>query len=245
MKQWTARSAKRSINTLSNGIAFATGSSRCWALDDLRDPLNTILFTQNGQLSRADDLDAATIKATVRTANAAKRERMIADLLDFARARLGSGISVVPIRFDARALINETVQEIAHTHPDRDVQCPIDRASGDFAVEWDSDRIAQVIANLVGNALVHGRDPVIVKMADGSDNVAIKVSNRGEIPTDVLPHLFDPFVLGAADTRRDGLGLGLYIVQQIARGHGGTVAAESINDATTIAVTLPRRARVI
>jgi len=211
---------------------------------DLREPLNTILFTENGQLSRAGDLDAATMRATARTVNAAKRmERMIADLLDFARGRLGGGISVVPERVDARALLNETVQDIAHTHPDRDVQCHIEQASGDFAVEWDSDRIAQVIANLVGNALVHGRDPVIVKMTAEGDNIAIRVSNRGEIPTDVLPHLFDPFGPGAAETRRDGLGLGLYIVQQIARGHGGTVGAESVNDTTTIAVTLPRRTR--
>ena len=209
---------------------------------DLRDPLNTILFTQHGQLSRPG-LDAATIKAATRTVNAAKRmERMIADLLDFARGRLGGGISVIPVAFNARTLICETVHEIADTHPGRDVQCVVEHASGNFAVEWDSDRIAQVIANLLGNALAHGRDPVIVNTADEGDTLAIEVSNRGEIPGDVLPHLFDPFMPGASDTRRDGLGLGLYIVQQIAHGHGGTVAAKSTNDHTTIAVRLPRRA---
>jgi signal transduction histidine kinase len=210
---------------------------------DLRDPLNTILFTHHGQLSRPDGLDAATIKAATRTVNAAKRmERMIADLLDFARGRLGGGISVIPVAFNARTLICETVHEIADTHPGRDVQCGVEHASGNFAVEWDSDRIAQVIANLLGNALAHGRDPVIVNTADEGETLAIEVSNRGEIPGDVLPHLFDPFMPGASDTRRDGLGLGLYIVQQIAHGHGGTVAAKSTNDHTTIAVRLPRRA---
>jgi len=211
---------------------------------DLRDPLNTIVFTQHRQLSRADHLDGATVRATERTANAAKRmERMIADLLDLARGRLGGGISIVPVRLDARTLITETVQEIAHTHPERDVQCRVEDGSGDFVVEWDSDRIAQIIANLLGNALVHGRDPVVVSMTDEADNVAIEVSNRGEISGDVLPHLFDPFGPSTPDTRRDGLGLGLYIVQQIAQGHGGHVAADSANDHTTIAVRLPRRAR--
>src|SRR3954468_3008841 len=95
---------------------------------DLRDPLNTILFTQHGQLSRPDGLDAATIKATTRTVNAAKRmERMIADLLDFARGRLGGGISVIPVAFNARTLISETVHEIADTHPGRDVRCGVER----------------------------------------------------------------------------------------------------------------------
>jgi signal transduction histidine kinase len=214
---------------------------------DLREPLHTILFSlfsHHAQLLRADELDTATIQVTARIVNAAKRmNRMIADLLDFARGRLGGGISIVPVRFDARTLITETVREIADTHPERDVQCGSEYVTGDFGVEWDSDRIAQVIANLVGNALVHGRDPVIVTMADEGDSVSIAVSNRGSIPTDVLPHVFDPFVPGTVDARRDGLGLGLYIVQQIAHGHGGTVAAESTQDDTTLVVRLPRRAR--
>lgn len=212
---------------------------------DLRDPLNTILFTAKAQLARSDELDGATVKAAARTENAASRmERMIADLLDFARGRLGGGFTVVPTSFDARVLVSHSVQDIAHSHPDRNVQCAVEHASGNFEVEWDSDRIAQVMANLANNALLHGHDPVSVSMTDNGGEIAIAVSNGGEIPRDVLPRLFDPFVTDEPNARPHGLGLGLYIVQQIAQAHGGTVRAESLDGVTTMTVTLPRRARV-
>jgi len=211
---------------------------------DLRDPLQAILFTANAQLARAREIDATTANAAARTATAATRmERMIADLLDFARGRLGGGFSVVPTRFDAREFINHIVHELAHAHPDRDIRFMADQASDDFNVDWDSDRIAQVLANLVGNALMHGTDPVSIRLTDNGGEVAITVGNRGEIPPDVLPHLFDPFVPDRSNGGRNGLGLGLYIVQQIARAHGGEVRAQSSNGETTFLVRLPRRAR--
>jgi len=210
---------------------------------DLRDPLQAILFTANAQLARADDVDAATVKAAARTIKAATRmERMIADLLDFARGRLGGGFAVVPTRFDARDFISHTVHELAHAHPDRDIRCVLDNASGDFSVDWDRDRVAQVAANLIGNALVHGSDPVSIQLTDEGDEIVIAVGNRGEIPPDVVPRLFDPFVSDPPDSGRSGLGLGLYIVQQIAHAHGGEVRAESSNGTTTFLVRLPRRA---
>jgi signal transduction histidine kinase len=210
---------------------------------DLRDPLNAILFTANAQLSQLDELDSRRRSAAARTKTAAERmDRMIRDLLDFARCRLGGGFTVVPTRFDARTLIVHAVHDVSHAHPGRDVQCSAEAAAGDFDVNWDSDRIAQVVANLLGNALSHGRDPVIIQMADQGDEISIEVSNRGEIPRDLLPRLFDPFV-EAPNSGRHGLGLGLYIVQQIARAHGGKVSAESSNGTTTMKVALPRRAQ--
>ena len=213
---------------------------------DLRDPLNIVVFSANALLARSNTLEATTVKTAAHLATAAKRmERMIADLLDFARGRRGGGFSVVPTRFDARMLVGHSVQEIAHAHPDRDVRCLTEHASGNFDVEWDGDRIGQVVANLVGNALVHGHDPVVINIADEGGEVAIGVSNRGGIPADVLPRLFDPFVSDAPDTARRGLGLGLYIAQQIVYAHGGTVRAASSNGTTTMIVTLPRRARAM
>ena len=210
---------------------------------DLRDPLNTILFTANAQLSNLSEGDSGTVTAAARTRTAAERmDRMIRDLLDFARGRLGGGFTIVPTRFDARTLIAHAVQDIAHVNPDRDVRCAAERATGDFDVNWDNDRIAQVVANLVGNALTHGQDPVIIQVADKGDEISIEVSNRGEIPSDVLPRLFDPFV-ETPTTGRHGLGLGLYIVQQIAQAHGGKVQGESSNGMTTMKVTLPRAAQ--
>lgn len=210
---------------------------------DLRNPLNTILFTANAQLRKGDQLDAETAEAAGRTRIAAQRmDRMIRDLLDFARGRLGGGLTVVPTRFDARHAIGDAVRDIAHAHPDREVQWAAEQTPGNFDVEWDSDRLAQVVANLVGNALEHGEDPVIVRMTDNGDEIAIEVSNRGEIATDVLPRLFDPFVSDGPSIPGHGLGLGLYIVQQIARAHRGDVRGESSGGTTTMNVTLPRRA---
>jgi signal transduction histidine kinase len=168
-------------------------------------------------------------------------DRMIRDLLDFARGRLGGGFVVVPTPFDARALIALTVQEMAHAHTDRDVRC-VDTATGDFNVEWDSDRIQQVISNLVSNALTHGSDPIVVDLKDEGDKVSINVCNGGEIPADILPRLFDAFASDTPDKRGPSLGLGLYIVQQVALAHGGTVRAASSEGQTTVTVRLPRHA---
>lgn len=202
---------------------------------DLRDPLQAILFTANAQVPA---------KAATRIVAAAQRmERMIADLLDFARGRMGGGFTVVPTRFDAREFVSHIVHELAHAHPDRDIRALVDPTSGDFSVEWDGDRIAQVVANLVGNALVHADDPVSIQVTDEGDEIVIAVESRGEIPPDVLPHLFDAFVSDPPDNGRSGLGLGLYIVQQIARAHGGDVRAESTKGSTTFRVRLPRRSR--
>jgi signal transduction histidine kinase len=208
---------------------------------DLRDPLNAILFSVNTLSERGDDPDVRT--ATVaRIASSAKRmDRMTRDLLDFARTRLGGGFTVVPTRFDVRPLIEQTVHDIAQAHPDRAIHLH-DPTTGDFHVEWDSDRIAQVIANLMSNALVHGRDPVIVEPQDEGDHVSISVRNSGEIAPGVLPRMFDAFSSDSAGKRKAGLGLGLYIVQQIAHAHGGRVQAESSGGTTTIRVTLPRHA---
>jgi signal transduction histidine kinase len=95
----------------------------------------------------------------------------------------------------------------------------------------------------VGNALQHGApgSPVRV-MVDGTDpaSVTLSVANRGTIPPDVRPHIFDPFK-GGARRQGEGLGLGLYIAQQIAVAHQGDLAVESNADGTIFCLTVPRR----
>lgn len=207
---------------------------------DLRDPLNTIVFSANTGRKACGELEA---RAADRIASSAARmERMIADLLDFARGRLGGGFIIVPTTFDVRALVERTVRDMADAHPDRAIHVA-DAVNGDFQVEWDSDRITQVISNLVSNAILHGRDPVIVEPRDEGEYVSLHVCNSGDIPPDVLPRLFDAFSAETADRPRKGLGLGLYIVQQIAYAHGGDVSAQSADGTTTIRVRLPRRAQ--
>jgi signal transduction histidine kinase len=111
--------------------------------------------------------------------------------------------------------------------------------------DWDADRFAQVVSNLLGNALQYGDPdmPIEVRM-DGQDDarVMLAIANGGVIPEDVLPKLFDPFRGGArTTTRTEGLGLGLYIVQQLVLAHGGTIEVESCDGRTVFRVVVPRR----
>lgn len=222
---------------------------------DLREPLSAISFAAGTLWERRDELDARTLKTVARIASSARRmDRMIRDLLDFARGRLGSGFPIVPAPIDARAVISETVSEIAQAHPTRAIECRAPASEADFRVRWDGDRVAQAIANLVSNAVVHGTDPVVVEPAAQADWITIEVRNGGEIPPQILPNIFAPFTQQGPDRRRDGghvgperrrghLGLGLYIVQEVATAHGGRVTAESHDGLTTFRMVLPREAR--
>ena len=117
---------------------------------------------------------------------------------------------------------------------------------------WDADRLAQVVSNLVGNALRYGdpAHPVRVEVTDAGAEIILRINNRGApIRPDVLPRIFEPFQRGAdaggKAPRQEGLGLGLYIVRAIVLAHGGTIGVESSAEAgTTFTIHLPRhRAR--
>lgn len=117
-------------------------------------------------------------------------------------------------------------------------------SAGVLSGSWDGNRLAQVLTNLLGNALRHGAaDQPIGLHLDGTHPSAIRmeISNGGCIPAELLPVLFKPFRGGEAKGgRRDGLGLGLYIVQQIVTSHGGSIAVHSADDHTRFTVTLAR-----
>jgi signal transduction histidine kinase len=119
--------------------------------------------------------------------------------------------------------------------------------------------MVQAVSNLVGNAIAHGEDPIVVEALDHGDSVEIDVRNRGEIPRSALPGLFDPFNHPGGERRegerreearsspgherrRGHLGLGLYIVRAIAEAHGGSVAAESRDGQAIFRIVLPRDA---
>ncbi len=115
----------------------------------------------------------------------------------------------------------------------------------DLTGVWDRDGMYQLLANLVGNAIQHGepRSSVEVRVDGGESEVVIEVANRGEpIPPAALPLIFDAFRLrGDHRPRTHGLGLGLFIAQQIARSHGGSIGVTSSeSDGTTFRVRLPR-----
>lgn len=212
---------------------------------DLRNPLNAISISAN-LLVRDEGLGERSMKGARRILSSAERAaRMIRDLLDFTQARLGGGIPVERKSSDLHNDVSAALEELQHTHPERELQLI---REGDTRGEWDPDRIAQVVTNLVGNALKYSAagTPVAVRIRGDESAVVLEVHNRGEpIAPERLPHLFKPLSRGAAtvDVQTRSIGLGLYIVDSIVRAHGGRVEARSTAaDGTTFTVWLPRTA---
>ena len=207
---------------------------------DLRNPL-TAIITSAQLLLRYGRLDEPQQRVVNRVASSAGRmARMIADLLDFARTRLGGGFPIHTRRLDLRELTGQTVEELIFAHPERTVH--ID-AEGDFWGNWDPGRMEQVVSNLVGNALQHGPVDceVTVTLHGEAEVVVLSTHNAGPpIPAEALLHVFEPGQRGAPS---GGLGLGLFIVQQIVLAHGGSIEASSGSEGTTFTAVLPRKAR--
>ena len=167
---------------------------------------------------------------------------MIEQLLDLTRARLAGGLGFMRLRtpVDLSALVQRVVDELHVAHPEREVTV---KTIGTSSTSGDADRLLQLFSNLVANALHHGSQGTgVTIVVDGSaDDIRVNVCNRGTIAPDLLPVLFDPF-RGRQKGSSGGLGLGLFICQQIAVAHGGSVAvASNDTDGTVFTVRLPRR----
>jgi signal transduction histidine kinase len=208
---------------------------------DLRNPLNAIitgvsLLRRRGTL---DENDARTLAQI--SASAERMAQMIGQLLDLTQSRLAGGISIHPQRIDLHLLCARLIEESKIANPDRVLRLEM---SGDGEGEWDPDRLMQALDNLVSNALKHGESgaPVSMTVHDEGERVLVEVHNEGEpIPEAMLPHIFERFRRGAHD--RAGLGLGLYIADQIVIAHGGSLRVESPGSGgTTFRMILPRRA---
>jgi PAS domain S-box-containing protein len=210
---------------------------------DLRTPLSAIA---NGAhlLVRADDLPPERIRLAGRIlANAARMERIISMLLDYARVRGGHGLPLHRRPCDLASIVDAVADECEAAHPGRQIHRS---GSGDPTGRWDPDRIAQVLSNLVSNAVDYSPADTRVDVAwrDEGAQVALEIANEGRpIPPDVLPRLFEPF--RRAERHRaggkDGLGLGLFIASAIVAAHGGTIDARSEDgERTVFTVRLPR-----
>lgn len=211
---------------------------------DLRNPLQAISGNA-GLLLRYGGLTEPQRKAVNRISISADRmSRMINDLLDFTRARLGGGYPVKRERMNVHEVVRQVVEELEVAHPQRRFALSV---SGNGWGDWDADRIAQAASNLVGNAVQYSPEdsPVEVTVQDEGEGVCVQVHNLGvPIPAERLPHIFDPFVRGLESARsqgRSGLGLGLYITHEIIRAHGGTLRVMSTEaDGTRFWLSLPR-----
>lgn len=213
---------------------------------DLRNPLGTVV-TGSSFLMQALDIPPRYVLVATRMFNSAKRmSKLINDLIDFTRSHLGPGIPVRVKQGSIVAVCEEVVNELRTFHAEKQIDLHV---PPQLDAIFDEGRIAQVLSNLIGNAIQYGSGDAPVKVeVSGTDNeVVIAVNNRGAtIPSEKLSSVFDPMVRIAANVTNDylersSLGIGLYISREIVHAHGGKLALAS-NDAegTTFTVTMPR-----
>ena len=211
---------------------------------DLRTPLSTIV-TCASILGLRDAEGARELEMIKRSA---ERMRALVDVvLSYTRRSLGAVLPVELKPIELRALTNECIHDLAVTNPERRIELS---TAGDLQGRWDSMRLAQLISNLVGNALKYGApDQPICVTLDGSDpdGIVLRVQNFGAlIPSGLLADIFEPLVRGPnqpGSARAGGanMGLGLYIAREVASAHFGTIHATSNAESGTIfEVRLPR-----
>lgn len=211
---------------------------------DIRSPLGAIMNWS--RVLAAGGPAEETVRTSQRIATAAVRiERLTRLLLDFTRARLVGGVVIEPRGTDTQELLSKVAHEFRVAFPQRDI---VLEHKGNTQGQWDPDRLAQVVSNLMENALKYGPPDAPVRLSTRGlrNKVVLEVHNQGRpIPEALLPHLFEPFRQGPQTTRtlKMSYGLGLYIVREIVHAHGGTIEVASTEaDGTTFTVTLPRRA---
>lgn len=203
---------------------------------DLRNPLSAISMAGHLLVHREELPERERAVAQRIVDSAARMSRIIAQLLDYARLRQGRSLSLSLTSGDVAAVTRDVVEELRLARPDAVIGL---EREGDCAVVCDVDSLAQVVSNLVGNALQHGEGAVTVRVRGEEDVVVLDVHNRGPpIPPAVLPRIFEPFQRGESSM---SLGLGLYISREIVRAHGGQMEVRSsAEQGTTFVVRLPR-----
>jgi sigma-B regulation protein RsbU (phosphoserine phosphatase) len=208
---------------------------------DLRNPLAAIQMAS--EILGLRVLDASQqlalgerIRSSTRRAN-----RLIADLLDFTRARTGRGLSLNRTPVDGHAVARDVVAELATAHPGRPLR---HTGIGDARMTADSDRIGQALGNLISNALTYGlpNTAVTVSSEGRAQSVRFSVHNQGTpIDSGMRPTIFEPMTRGESAGHLRSVGLGLYIVREIALAHGGDVDYTSSEaSGTTFFIELPR-----
>lgn len=210
---------------------------------DLRNPLSGITLGST-MLMRSEGHNKNVSVTCQRILNSAQRmDRMIGDLLDLTRTRFGKPIPVVRAPIDLEPLCRQVLAELEGQCPGR---LPFS-SEGDLQGEWDGDRIAQVLSNLIRNAIQHGgpEDPISVTARGGGDDVVLTVHNGGRpVPADAIPYIFEPMIRYVGDEQTNvGLGLGLFIAFQVVAAHQGTLEVTSTAESgTTFTARLPRHA---
>jgi sigma-B regulation protein RsbU (phosphoserine phosphatase) len=205
---------------------------------DLRNPLQAVVGGL-ASISRTKLEDKAVQLVPMIQASVGRMSKLIDDVLDFARGRLGDGLILTRTRCDLVPVLSHVVAELRISHPGRLLQTSF--AFHD-PIDCDPARLSQVLSNLLANAITYGAPdkPIAVRGLVNLGVFELSVSNEGEpIPHQIIEHLFEPFERGTVKPSQQGLGLGLYIASQITMAHGATLSATSTPQETRFTFRMP------
>ncbi|HEX4405517.1 MAG TPA: hybrid sensor histidine kinase/response regulator, partial [Polyangia bacterium] len=210
---------------------------------DLRNPLNSIVT--GAHLLGRQLTDEAPRRTLGRMASSAGRMKdMIEQLMDLTRARLAGGIGFVraPRPVDIAELVQRAADELRPMAGDREISVAV---AGECRTFGDAPRLLQVFSNLLSNAVQHGAPGASISalVEARGDDVVVRVANQGVIPRDILPKIFDPFRGARSSSGSRGLGLGLFISQEIVKAHAGTIDVRSTDEdgMTTFTLVFPKK----
>jgi PAS domain S-box-containing protein len=208
---------------------------------DLRNPLAAMLMGAEILLMSGMVQEASSPLTRILTSGR-RMARMIEQVMDFTRIRQGAGIQPTLERCDLAEICRQMMDELGHANPGWKLRLEL---LGDPNGHWDRGLLSQVVSNLVGNALQHGRPEGGLRLRiDGtsSSRVILQVHNAGMIDSALVPHIFDAFREGTnRHGRSKGLGLGLFITKHLVEAHGGSVGLVSAAEGTSFTVDLPRQ----
>jgi signal transduction histidine kinase len=205
---------------------------------DLRNPLASIaagtkMLAREGSKAATGEIFGLMQKSV------ARMSALIDNVLDFARGRLGSGITLKRAPQSLQPVLNQVIAEFRTSSPERKIATNFDLPQ---AVNCDGGRIAQLFSNLLGNSVTHGTAarPIQVQARTHDGAFELSVANSGQpIPAEAMDRLFQPFYRVSAQEAHQGLGLGLYIASEIARAHGGSIDVTSSPQETRFTFRMP------
>lgn len=206
---------------------------------DLRTPLGAL---QNGvELMRLKFPDPVPLPIVDRMYRSIGRiNAMVDDVVDFTRGRMGGGISLDLCKeSDISVPLNQVIDELCNIHPEQKI---VRSVQSNLTLFCDLGRLGQLLSNLLKNAIVHGdaHKPITVAVTKDTQNLVIEVSNHGKhLSSDLINQLFKPFMRIPSNGAHQGLGLGLFIVKQIAKSHGGEMRVISEQGLTTFQFYMP------
>jgi signal transduction histidine kinase len=205
---------------------------------DLRNPLAAIASGVR-LMTKAKSIEDTVKLAGLMQQTVNRMAKLIDNVLDFARGRLGGGFILQRRPEHLEGVLDQVATEMRSSHTDRDIETRFDIKQ---TINCDPQRIAQLFSNLLGNALDHGsKETPIVARANAENGVfELSITNAGEtIPPETVAKLFHPFYRGTTKGPLQGLGLGLFIASEIARAHDGTLDVVSADGETRFTFRMP------